>query len=427
MSEQVTTERIAVWHKVIILIALPLWVLQMLVAALIIESPGANNDWHLSTKYDFHHYYRTSERILSDARDVYCVPFSADEKSSSGLRTNEVREPTNPPLLSVALAPVALSSQSRAWNAFIILSCVATFGSLWFCVRRWRQDMPRRSRTRLLALIAVSPTVLSLFIYSQVQGFVLALCVVTVALATRRPSLSGISLGIAIALKFYTAPLLAFLFLTRRYRIFIVAVLTAVLGAVLPGYFDPRLSFTSFAHCGLAHVQNLALNIGNQGIPGTIHSFLEVWPLSGRLMSRETMTSVSKIAGPLLWLGSGVALGAIFRRRKNVEEGYLAALALCVICAPVAWPNYYILVWPYLIRVWRDISAGSKAILWLSFPLMPWYVAPAPYSLMSIFTEPPGTLLPWLPGTIFIIQFLAILWRETIRAHPVQDKDAAAL
>ena len=412
MSELATTKRLSVWQRAIILVAVPLWAIQMILAWFIIESPGPNNDWRLFTKYDFGHYYRTSERVTSQSEYVYCVPFLEDRASSSGLRTSEVREPTNPPLLSVLLSPIAYTTPARAWAIFILLSLLVTLGSFWFCIRRWQASAPRSRQLQLLLLIALSPTVLALMIYSQVQGFILGLFLIAAALAPRWPTLSGVSLGIALALKPYGAPLLAFLLLTRRYQICAVALATATMGALLPGYVDPRLNFASFSRCGLAHVQEWGQWLGNQSFIGTLHNLVII---SDGPVERHTASLISKIAAPLVWLGSGLALGAVFRRRKDFEEGFIAALALCVICAPLAWPHYYVLVWPYLIRVWRDISTGSKIILWLSFPLMPWYVAPGSSSWVSIFTHPPGATLTWVPGSIFIVQFLAILYTHTIR------------
>lgn len=388
----------------------------MVIAALLIESPGANHDRHLSTKYDFGHYYRTSERVTSDSEYVYCVPFSVDRSSSSGLLTNEVREPTNPPLLTALLAPIAYTSPARAWIIYSTLSLLITLGSFWFCISRWQPGTSRRFQLGLLLVVALSPTFLSLLIYSQVQGFILALCTMTVAFASRLPVLSGVSLGIAIALKAYTAPLLGFFFLTRRYRTFSAGLATAFLGALLPGYFDTRLNFTSFSNCGLAHVQECALNLGNQSLAGILNT-LNL--LSEKPVGPASVTLIFKTIAPLFWIGSVATLGAIFRGRKNQEEGFVAALALCVMCAPLAWPHYYVLVWPYLIRVWREISFGSKIILWLSFPLMPWYVSPGSSSWVTAFTDPPGTTLAWFPGTIFIAQFLAILYAQTIRPHPL--------
>jgi hypothetical protein len=281
-----------------------------------------------------------------------------------------------------------------------------------------------------MIVVTLSPPLLALMIYSQVQGFILALCLLTLALSARYPIPSGITLGIAIALKAYAAPLLAFLFLTRRYRIFTVALLTSILGALLPGYFDNRLSLSVFLHCGLSHVQEWTLGTGNQSALGILKGILEGSLVSLGFVGQGIAPLIFKTAAPLLWLGSGAVMGALFRRRRDFEEGFLAVLALSVVCAPVVWSHYYIFVWPYLIRIWREIPFGSKVILWLSLPLMPWYVAEGPHSLTSVFTNPPGTLLSWLPGLICIAQFLVILFHHTIRpalAHPGQNKSVATV
>ena len=107
---------------------------------------------------------------------------------SNGLLTNEVREPTNPPLLTALLAPIAYTSPARAWIIYSILSLLITLEAFWFCIRRWQPETSRRTQSGLLLVTARSPTFLSLLIYSRVQGFIPALCMMTVAFASRSHS-----------------------------------------------------------------------------------------------------------------------------------------------------------------------------------------------------------------------------------------------
>lgn len=403
------------WQRLTIFVAAMLWLIQVLIAVEAVVSITPYNTWLPWTKNDFNHYYLTSERIVRSSSQVYCLPFSQDEQSTSGLRSDNTREPTNPPLLTAALAPLAYIPPGRSWGLYMFLSLSTLLTCWWLFIKKCLRDAQTRAQRALFLAVAVSPPMISLICYSQTQGFILALCLGSFALLGSRPTLSGVLLGAAIALKGLVAPLLTFLFLTRRYRVLSVACGTAFLGVFLPGYIDSRLDIAEYSRCGLFHVEEWSSALGNQSMPGILRTIAELALVPRGIVDMHTLSLFVRRVGVVLWLLSAVIMGLLASRRLDFREGFLASLALCVICGPLAWAHYYILVWPYLITIWRKIPSGSKLTLWLSMPFMPGFIAAGPHSWTDIILNPPGALLPWLPGSIFIVQVLAIMWTYTVR------------
>jgi hypothetical protein len=396
-------------------VAALLWLIQVLIAVEAVLSVTPYNTWLPWTKNDFNHYYLTSERVVRSSSEVYCLPFSQDEKSTSGLRSANTREPTNPPLLTAALAPLAYIPPGWSWGIYMFLSLSTLLTCWWLFIKKCLSDSQTRDQRALLLAVAVSPPMISLICYSQIQGFLLALCLGSFALLGTRPTLSGFLLGAAIALKGLVAPLLTFLFLTRRYRVLSVAFSIAILGVFLPGYIDRRLDVSEYARCGLFHVEEWSSALGNQSMSGILRTMAELVLVPRGIVDMHTLSLFVRGSGAVLWLFSAVIMGLLTSRRLDFREGFFASLALCVICAPMAWAHYYILVWPYLITVWSKIPNGSKLTLWLSMPFMPGFITAGPHSWTDIILNPPGALLPWLPGSIFIVQVLAVMWTYTVR------------
>jgi hypothetical protein len=244
----------------------------------------------------------------------------------------------------------------------------------------------------------------------------MAILLLALHLFSRRPSLSGALIGLTIALKGFTAPLLAFLFMSRHYRVFLVALSTAIIFSLLPGAIDPRLSMLPFLECGAHHVGEWALKNCNQSVFGIAHTIAQSpWFRGGAIPTADIV--LSRVA-PLLWLGSGALLGLLYRRGRGVEDGFVAAVALCVLCAPLAWVHYYVLVWPFLIAVWGEVSRGSKLILWFSMPLMPWLSGAHGAPELGSLSVSPENLVAWLPGAVFMLQFLVVMCAHITRASP---------
>jgi hypothetical protein len=404
-------QHITLWQWAILFVVIPLWVTQLRFSFNLMDGLDG---WLVWQKLDFNHYYITAERVLKGSPEVYCAAFTEEETSRRGIDTGDVLEPTNPPLLSLALTPIAYGPMFESWLVYTTLGLLALTLALWSVMARSDGLSSTASKARLLLVILASSPMLSLLQFSQVQGYLVALILLAWMLAPKHPALSGALFGLTIALKCYTAPLLAFMFLTRNYRMLRFALLTAVIGTLLPHAIDSRLSISQFIACGSAHVSTWAIESSyTQSIPGLLRSIAYFTLLPLEAASFSTIRLATQYGGALLWIASGFIVGLLFRNRADTLKGLLAATAFSTLCAPVAWPHYFLLTWPYLVHRWSRLSPGTRLILWFSFPLCPIYITAGHIQdEISAVTHPLTSSLVWIPGTVFTIQFLSIFYKD---------------
>jgi hypothetical protein len=98
---------LTLWQWAILFAIVPLWVIQLRYTIATIQNPTKAPLWR---NLDFSHYYITAERVVQGKPQVYCSAFTPDETTHRGIETGEVLEPTNPPLLTLALTPIAFGN-----------------------------------------------------------------------------------------------------------------------------------------------------------------------------------------------------------------------------------------------------------------------------------------------------------------------------
>lgn len=376
--------------------------------------------WHRWVNGDFDHYYLTAWRIVSSS-EVYCALFSAQERALFGFGPSEVLQPTNPPLLALFLTPIAFLTPFGAWIVYTVLSLAVVVASC-VVVMRAAGASSQRGRIGVLLLVLFSSPLLWLLHFSQVQGFILGCVVWALICADRKPITAGILLGLAIALKGYVLPLIPFAVVTGRYRLAGVTAIATGAFSLLPYLIDERLSLLEYLRCGVPHVEAFALAYsGNQGMAGVLKAlgFLTLLPWTG--LAVEDIAHGAYVVGMSVWLASGFVVGAILPRRFPSGPGLALMAAASVLVAPLSWPHYFLIVWPYLLWRWQRIQWYEKIIIWFSAPLSPVYVSSnSSSSVMEAITSFEGSLLTWLPALIFFVQFGVIAWRH------VQEERAAA-
>lgn len=399
------------FQRFILILAVYLWASQL---CLIFTSLLPEGRLPLWQHEDFSHYFLTAVRILGDGDSIYHPTFSESELATHSVSSGGIRVPTNPPLLALLLTSVGIIPLLPSWIAFQALSlasCLMAFAAL---IRRTNAEGSKWERRSLLLVIAVSNPMLSLVHYSQVQGFIVAALIMAALVVDARPRVAGALIGLTASLKIYTLPVLAFLYAARFYRIAIVAMLTALLAALAPLLIDPRLNYLDFSSHGMAEASRWAMSSSyNQSLTGLLRAirYLTLYPLY--VSDITAFQELTHQMGMALWLLSGIVLGLIVKKKIPLLRGLLFAVAVCVICAPLAWPHYYLLVWPYLICIWGGLSRWAKLTLWFSFPLWPVYlVTDASMKPSEIIANLESSPLVWLPGVIFITQFGMSAWRD---------------
>ncbi len=401
---------------VILFVIIPLWVIQFGYTIAAYRAPSGFTPW---TRIDFSSYYVTSERVLKGASEVYCRIFTPEETTLRGVETLLVREPTNPPLLTLALTPLAYGDIFDAWLSYTLLGVSLLLAALWFAMRECEGFASTGARLRLLLLVTLSAPMVNLLRFSQVQGWILTLILWAWILAPKYQPLSGLLLGLSVPIKIFTAPILAFMFVIRDYRTFRYALGAVILGFVAPQLIDPRLDISHFLRCGAAHVSAWAImDEGNQSLSSLFRTiaYLTLIPLN--IAEPQSVKIATHYGGILLWIASGFLAGFVFRNRKDPRQGLPAIVAWSTLCGPLAWPHYFLLTWPYLIQQWHRLSLGTRLIVWFSFPLFPVSLVDGKsMNWFAILTHPEVNLLMWLPGTVFVVQLALISYQDIARSN----------
>jgi hypothetical protein len=239
------------------------------------------------------------------------------------------------PIPAALLAtPLTLLPVGAAAALFVALSLVALGATLWLLgVKDWR----------VYGLVALWPATIA----ALQTGNLTILLVLLVAVAWRlreRPVLSGLAVGVAIALKLFLWPLVVWYLALRRWSSAAVAAGTGVAALLLV---LPLASLASFVHL----MRNLGDTFGG-------HSYNPVGLL---VQSGATGVHVAQLVA----LAAGLAVLAVAYRRRSLPWSIAASLVL----SPIVWLHYFV-----LLVVPIALARPRLAPLW-ALPLVMWVCA----------------------------------------------------
>jgi glycosyl transferase family 87 len=275
----------------------------------------------------------------------------------------------NPPfaaLLFVPLAAVSISAALAIW-ASCIVACLA--GAAAVISRTLRQPF-----TVVASVAAVlHPTLVAVAIGQMGIPLLLILTVAWAAHRRQVARLTGLAIGLAVALKIFVAVLLVSLCIRREWRALAWAVVAAgvavAVGAMVVGLDAYRGWF-------------LAL-----GAPHDI-----AFPLNGSLLGLIHRSVADPGFANVIWLGAAMALGVVvvallWRVRDDPDRSWGIALAAALLLSPLGWIYYFpILIPPLLALSTRGSRPAFVALMLLVPPVV-------------VF---PGLAGEWLTGTLIV-------------------------
>jgi hypothetical protein len=268
---------------------------------------------------------------------------------------------TNPPIWAVLIAPLALLEPITAYRTFVLITILVSVGYIAWMT----EELGLR-----LAWTAVGALMLffsSPFLEQLALGQIyplLALGLVAAWVADRRgkSTVSGVALGLVLAVKPQFAPVLLWPLVRRRWRSFVAALASGaaatLVGVVVagPGALIDWLTYVSRRQPNGAWVNNT--------IPGAAARLFRdnVWvePLA-RLPWAE----------PLAY---GIAVGIIILTawwvRHDPEMGLWALVAASLLAPPVSWHNYLVVLGPGILLL---LARGRTlpALLLLALQIIP--------------------------------------------------------
>jgi alpha-1,2-mannosyltransferase len=295
---------------------------------------------------DFYTFWRSAE-ALWEGRNIY----------DTGNRLPNL----NPPLWTVLIAPLGLLESLTAYRVFVLITLVMVVGYL-----AWVADELRlRGGWAVVGtamLLLSSPLLLTLAL-GQIYAF-LALGLVVAWISDRRDGslVSGIALGLVVAIKPSLAPVLLWPLARRRWRGFIAALVSGAAATLVGALVVGPAATVSW----LRRLFDLPLlpHPDNASLLTTV----------ARLFTETTFAEPIATLPWMVPVAYALSIGVIFLTAIKVgdgsEAGLWALVAATLLASPIAWHMYLVLLGPgvllLLARGW-----AAPGLLLLSLQLIP--------------------------------------------------------
>jgi Glycosyltransferase family 87 len=256
----------------------------------------------------------------------------------------------NPPLLAVLLTPLAGLDALTAYRIFALCTLFLVLGSVLAVARELRLR-PLVSTAVLVTVLASSPLHGTLVLGQIYPLLLVGLVSGWIAERRGRPVLAAVLYGITVALKPSLGPLLLLPAVQRRWvplRAGLISAAAATLFGVLVAGPSSGIEWLK-----IAFSEPVPDTVDNASLPGLAVRF----GLPGVL---GMVLGVAVLVGTLVWCG---------RHRDRIDPAGtvpFAVLAAGLLCSPISWHNYLMLLWPgilMLIPLGRGpVVAGALAV-----------------------------------------------------------------
>jgi alpha-1,2-mannosyltransferase len=285
----------------------------------------------------------TLQRISTDSMDVHAdfdtfwrsahAMWSGGEVYDAGARLANL----NPPFWILLISPFGLLEPLAAYRTFVLLSIFVTVGYL-----AWMADELRlRAGWSVVAtgLVLLSSPFLATLALGQVYP-VLALGLVASWVADRRGRrvLSGVFLGLVVAVKPSLLPLALLPFVRREWGM-LASMLASGAAATLLGFamLGPDATFDWLR---VLEGASLSAFWDNASIPAAAARLFTDNEFAEPVARLPWMVSVAYA------LGIALVFFTAWRVRHNPEGGLWAMVAAALLASPIAWHNYLVLLAP---------------------------------------------------------------------------------
>jgi alpha-1,2-mannosyltransferase len=271
---------------------------------------------------DFDTFWR-SARAFWEGKDVYA--------------TGADLENLNPPFWVLLISPLGLLEPLVAYRCFVLITLFVTVGYLAWVAGELRLR-PAWAVVGAVMLLLSSPLLATLGL-GQIYPF-LALGLVGAWISNRRgrDRVSGVALGLVVALKPSLAPVLLWPLVRRRWGTIGAAVVSGMvatlIGAVVVG-FGATLDWLR-----LLSGRSPSTYWDNASLPGA----------AARLFTEGPYAEHVATLPWTVWVAYALGIAAVVftaaRARWDAEMGLWALVAASLLASPIAWHNYLVLLAP---------------------------------------------------------------------------------
>jgi hypothetical protein len=274
----------------------------------------------------------------------------------------------NPPLLTVLLTPFAGLDALIGYRIFATLTLLMVIGSVLSVAAELRLRRPVTAAV-LITVLASSPLHGTLVLGQIYPVLMVGLVAGWIAERRGRPVLAAVLFGVTVALKPSLAPLLLLAAAQRRWLPF-RAGLTAAAGATLLGVLVAGPT-SGIEWLKIAFSEPVPDTVDNASLPGLAVRF-GLPPVLGAVLG------LAVLVGTLVWCG---------RHRDRIDPAGTVPFAVLVaglLCSPISWHNYLMLLWPgVLVLVTLGRGAAAAAALAVTVGPVSWNADWPPEGLVA--------------------------------------------
>jgi alpha-1,2-mannosyltransferase len=347
---------------------------------------------------DFDSFWR-SARAMLEGRNIY----------DTGVELVNL----NPPLWTVLISPLGLLGPITAYRVFVLISLVVVVGYLAWTAEELRLR-PGWTAIGVVMLLLSSPLLATLALGQVYPVLALGLVVAWVADRRDRQEISGVALGLVVALKPSLLPVLLWPLVRRRWRALLAALISGAVATIVgvlvlgPG--------TTLDYIRVLREQPVSTYWDNASLPSAAARLFTQNPYAQTVATLPWMVGVAYALGII-----AIVLTAI-RVRHGPEVGLWALVAASLLASPIAWHNYLVLLGPGILLL---LARGRAATAFLLLALQ---AIPAQWPLIW---NDRGTVTASLAMTLYlyilVAHWLALLAAtrepaDAFRPEPAAEK-----
>ena len=270
-----------------------------------------------------------------------------------------------PPFIAILSTPLLLFSINNVIIVWFIIELVCLIAIAVMLTTLWRGRVDWVQAILVLFLLLSWYPVMVDLLYGQLTILITTLLLVALlALRKDKKILAGLVIGLSVAIKMFTWPLIIYFALKKDWRTLISSCLTAF-----------GLNLIALIAMGIGPIMDYYLRVTMQ-VSVIYHSFLKnysLWSIGYRLFAGTEPTGGNYISAPPLvnlpklapFVSAGLAaaflLAGLFWAVRSKDRDIAYSIIVCVIVAisPISWDHYYVMIIISLAVLWLNLSKHS--------------------------------------------------------------------
>jgi Glycosyltransferase family 87 len=256
----------------------------------------------------------------------------------------------HPPFIAILATPLSVFNLNQVITVWFIIELACLMAIAWMLVVLWKGKVDWVPAILIFFLLLAWYPVMVDLLYGQLTILLTTLLLAALlALRSNKKVLAGVLIGLSVAIKMYTWPLIIYFALKKDWRTFISSI-TSLIG----------FNLLALTIMGIGPFSDYFLHVTMQ-VSAIYHSFLKnysLWsigyrffdgtrPIGGNFISAPPLVSMPQLAPfvsaalAALFLIAGLILAT---RSSDINIAYAIMICVIVAVSPISWDHYYIMI-----------------------------------------------------------------------------------